>query len=68
MNAPSETKRDLLEFKKTLPFSKRQVYISLDPYCPQAIEEDLTETINALIDEGFRYWVVNNPAHIGMLR
>ena len=64
----SETKRDLLEFKKTLPFSKRQIYISLDPYCPQAIEEDLAETIEKLVADGFRYWVVNNPAHINMLR
>lgn len=64
----SETKRDLIEFKKTLPYSKRQIFISLDPYCPEAIEDDLAQTIEYLVQDGFRNWVVNNPSHIGMLR
>ena len=68
----SETKAQLLESepekKIALPFSKRQIYISLDPYCPQAIEKDLSETLNALIEDGFHHFVVNNPAHISMLR
>jgi putative protease len=64
----SETKKSLLEKKETLPFSKKQVYISLDPFCPQEIEKDLISTIEQLVEQGFRYWVVNNPAHINMLR
>lgn len=64
----SETKKSLIEKKEVLPFSKKQIYISLDPYCPQEIEDNLTQTIEYLVSEGFRYWVVNNPAHISILR
>lgn len=64
----SETKKALIEKKEVLPFSKKQVFISLDPYCPNEIEESLQETIDYLIEDGFHYWVVNNPAHINMLK
>lgn len=64
----SETKKALVETKEKLPFSKKQMYISLDPYVPQEIEDSLSETIEYLVNEGFRYWVVNNPAHIATLR
>nr|MCR4790063.1 U32 family peptidase [Treponemataceae bacterium] len=40
----------------------------LDPFCPQEIEASLEETVKALVDEGFRYFVVNNPAHISMIK
>ncbi len=64
----SETRRSLLVKRQNIPFSKKQVYISLDPFCPQAIEEQLQEEINDLIELGFNQFVVNNPAHIGMLK
>ena len=64
----SETKKSLIEKKETLPFSKKQIYISLDPFCPQEIENDLISSIEYLVNEGFRYWVVNNPAHISILK
>lgn len=64
----SETRRDLLENKVTLPYSKRQIYISLNPFCPQASEPELTKTLDALIEDGFHNFVVNTPAHIGLLR
>jgi putative protease len=64
----SQTKKSLIDKKETLPFSKKQIYISLDPFCPQEIEKDLISTIEYLVNDGFRYWVVNNPAHISILR
>ncbi len=64
----SETKYDLLEKKVVLPFPKKQVIISLDPFCPGAIEDDLDATVDLLVEQGFKTWVVNNPAHIVMLK
>lgn len=64
----SETKRDLLEKKVVLPFSKKQVFISLDPFCAASQEEELALTLDTLVEMGYKGWVVNNLAHIGMLK
>ncbi len=64
----SETKRELLEKKVVLPFSKKQVFLSLDPFCAAAQEEELGLTIEALVEMGFKGWIVNNLAHINMLK
>ena len=63
-----ETKADLLDLKMTLPFSKRQIIISLDPYCPAATEDDLAVTLDQCIANGFTTFVANNIAHIALLR
>jgi putative protease len=62
-----ETIGDLLA-GKTLPISKKQVFLLLDPFCPRSIEEKTAALIDRLLAEGFTNWVVNNPAHIAMLR
>ncbi|MBO6100806.1 MAG: U32 family peptidase, partial [Spirochaetaceae bacterium] len=54
----SVTRESLLEKKEKLPFSKRQIFISLDPYLPQDKEDSLTETVSQLVAEGFTNWVV----------
>ena len=64
----SETKTSILEKNETLPFSKRQIIFSLDPFCPEEIEGGLENTISALIELGFKTWIVNNPAHISILK
>lgn len=64
----SETKRDLLEKKVVLPFSKKQVFISLDPFCAASQEEELALTLDALVEMGYKGWIVNNLAHINMLK
>ncbi|WP_294428189.1 peptidase U32 family protein [uncultured Treponema sp.] len=64
----SESKVDLLEKKTKLPVSKKQVIISLDPYCPASKEEQLLNDLTELISEGYQTFVVNNIAHISMLR
>jgi len=63
----SETSPALLEHKIVLPVSKKQIILSLDPYCPAASEDALQKTLDDLITEGFNTFVVNNVAHIEML-
>ena len=64
----SETFGDLLVKKTLLPFSKAQVIFSLDPFCPQGIEESLSAQIDELVGIGYKTFVANNLAHISMLR
>lgn len=63
-----ETKAEILEKKTVLPLSKKQIIISLDPYCPQDREEVLTEDLNALLEMGYNNFVINNVSHISLLR
>lgn len=64
----SSTAKELIEQKTVLPLSKKQIVISLDPFCPQGIEETLEENITKLVELGYKTWVVNNPSHIALLR
>lgn len=64
----SETFNDLLAKKTVLPFSKTQVIFSLDPFCPQGIEESLSAKIDKLVGMGYRTFIANNVAHVSMLR
>lgn len=63
-----ETRNDLLVKKAKLPFSKKQIIISLDPYLAAAKEEQMAQDLDGLIAEGFRTFVVNNMAHINLLK
>ncbi|MCR5288486.1 MAG: U32 family peptidase [Treponema sp.] len=63
-----ETIPQLLEAKTVLPLSKKQLILSLDPYCPAGIEDELQQKIDQLCDMGYTTWIVNNLAHIAMLR
>jgi putative protease len=53
---------------RALPFSKRETIISIDPFLPQAIEDGLSTNLDALIENGYSHFMLNNPGHIGMLR
>lgn len=64
----SETSFDLLNHKTVLPFSKKQIYISLDPFCSAACEDKLIQELDILIKDGFCNFVVNNIAHIQILK
>lgn len=64
----SETSYDLLNHKTVIPFSKKQLYISLDPFCSAAQEDKLQEELMLLIKDGYSNFVVNNIAHIQMLK
>ena len=64
----SETKADLINQKTVLPFSKKQVYISLDPFCTSSREDELSEELGKLIQNGYFNFVANNIAHLQMLK
>lgn len=64
----SETRYDLLEKNVKIPFSKKQVIISLGPFCPAATEDVLASDVEKLASLGFSTWIVNNPAHISMVK
>ena len=64
----SDTKDDILHSKTVLPFSKKTVFISLDPFCPAATENQLKTELDLLIENGWCNFVVNNIAHIQMLK
>lgn len=68
----NETEYDLLN-KNTpqhpiIPFSKKMMIISLDPYLPESKVISLQETLKTLVGQGFMTFVVNNLAHITLLR
>ncbi len=68
----SETEYDFMNKdrpeKPILPYPKKMVMISLDPFVPEGKVEALRETLDKLIEKGYTAFVVNNLAHINMLR
>ena len=64
----SESSYDLLNHKTVLPFSKKQLYISLDPFCSSSQEDRLAKELALLIEDGFTNFVANNLAHIQILK
>ncbi len=60
-------KKDLPE-KPILPYSKKMVIISLDPYVAEGTVETLRKTLDTLIEKGYNQFMVNNLAHINMLK
>ena len=68
INYNSETKVDLINQKTVLPFSKKQIYISLDPFCTSSQEDELSEELGKLIQNGYFNFVANNIAHLQMLK
>ncbi len=64
----SETSYDLLNHKTVLPFSKKQIYISLDPFCSSSSEDKLKSELDTLIADGYTNFVANNLAHIQLLK
>ena len=59
---------DPQQAQKLLPFSKREIFISLDPFLPQEKEPLLAQQLERLTAQGYRQFIVNNPAHISLLR
>ncbi|MDR0669538.1 MAG: U32 family peptidase [Treponema sp.] len=57
----------LLE-KGPLPFNKGEIIISLDPYFPQGEERETGDMIDALLREGYRQFMVNNPGQFSYFR
>jgi putative protease len=51
-----------------LPFGPGEIVISLDPYFPQAREDPLGEDLRALVEGGYRRYMLNNLGHISLLK
>ncbi len=64
----SSTAAELLDPATKLPFGKRQVIISLDPFLPQEKEPVLDEQLAKLVELGFSTFIVNNLSHIQLLK
>lgn len=68
----NETEYDLLNKgngeKPLLPYSKKMVIINLDPYLAEGKFKSLENTLNILIQQGYENFMVNNLAHINMLK
>lgn len=56
------------EHEKELPFKRDFLVLWLDPFLPEGDADWLAEEIEYWAGRGQRFWVANNPAHLGMLR
>ncbi|MDR2747569.1 MAG: U32 family peptidase [Treponema sp.] len=54
--------------KEVLPFNKGEIILRLDPYFPQGDEGFLGETLGALLADGYRQFMLNNPGHFSCFR
>jgi putative protease len=54
--------------KQPLPFIPKDMIIVLDPFFPQSKEAELAEDVQALMDKGYCYFVVNNPGHFSLFK
>ncbi len=61
-------KPDSNQAATVLPFPKREMILSIDPFLPQGIEDGLSTTLDELVENGYTQFIVNNPGHLGMLR
>ena len=64
----SETGYDLLNHKTVLPFSKKQLIISLDPFCSAAQENKLKADLQTLVEDGYYTFVANNIGQLQILK
>ena len=51
-----------------MPISKKATIIALDPFVSEWQLSALEKTLNALIEKGYKTFIVNNLAHISLLR
>ena len=71
VNLNEETKKSIedYEMKKGInPFSKKDIIISLDPFLNENKVKELEVALMFLIDKGFTSFILNNVAHIKILK
>lgn len=56
------------EKKEILPFAKKDIILSLDPYLPEGLVETLEPKVEALLNQGYKNWIVNNLGHLSLLK
>jgi putative protease len=63
------TAADLLgKGRAPLPFKPEEIMLVLDPFFPQALEGSLREEIPALLERGYRQFILNNPGQGSFFR
>ena len=58
----------LLDSQKPLPFRPAELILTLGPYFPQNADALYTETIPALLEKGYRTFILNNPGYFSLFR
>lgn len=58
----------LRRHEKEIPFKRDSLVLWLDPYLPEDDSDWLAGELDYWIGQGQRFFVANNPAHLGMLR
>jgi putative protease len=51
-----------------LPFNPGELILALDPYFPEAADGDMSKNIAALMEAGYRKFILNNPGHLSLFR
>jgi putative protease len=51
-----------------LPFNPGELILALDPYFPEAADGDMTKNIAALMEAGYRRFMLNNPGHFSFFK
>jgi putative protease len=54
--------------RQALPFSRREIVLSLDPWFPQGDAALLKDQVEELRDLGYRAWILNNLGHFSLFR
>ncbi|GMO68714.1 MAG: peptidase U32 family protein [Treponemataceae bacterium] len=63
-----ETFSALCRKKIAPPVSPRQLFLSLDPFCPESQERDTENYVHELIAMGYTNWIVNSLSHFAFFR
>ena len=64
----SKTCASLGADKCLLPFNSSEIILVLQPWFPQSASEKMAESIELLVDKGYRQFMVNNPGHLSLFR
>jgi putative protease len=51
-----------------LPFKPEELVLALDPYFPEASDGEMTGNMAALLETGYRKFIVNNPGHLSFFK
>ena len=54
--------------KDLLPFKPGEIILSLDPFFPQSIDEELTKALDELMELGFAGFIINNLGHFPLVK
>lgn len=68
VNLNEDTEKFLSDKTKSLPFTRSEIIVSLDPFVGENDLQTLEPKIFAMMEAGIKNFIVNNPAHISILR